>query len=94
MKNRSVLNARVNVQFLLFHADIDECKTNRNNCHVKAMCNNTIGSFKCVCNDGYWGNGVTCQGTNGAIKDYQRFSLVSFSVNYFESHHSCLENLL
>ncbi|KAJ7351707.1 hypothetical protein OS493_035967 [Desmophyllum pertusum] len=40
--------------------DIDECTSNKHNCHVQSTCNNTIGGFMCTCNDGYWGDGATC----------------------------------
>lgn len=43
-------------------ADIDECATNADNCHVKADCTNTIGSFTCKCRAGYEGNGTVCVG--------------------------------
>ena len=38
------------LKFLLI-ADIDECLTNSTGC--SQTCNNTIGSFHCVCNQGY-----------------------------------------
>ncbi|XP_020600872.1 uromodulin-like [Orbicella faveolata] len=41
--------------------DIDECTSKKHNCHVQSMCNNTIGGFMCTCNDGYWGDGITCK---------------------------------
>ena len=39
--------------------DVDEC-TSRMPCDVNAMCTNSEGSFSCVCNPGYVGNGKTC----------------------------------
>jgi cysteine-rich repeat protein len=41
-------------------ADIDECATHTDNCDPNATCANTIGSFKCTCNNGYSGTGVAC----------------------------------
>ncbi|XP_023931187.1 fibrillin-1 [Lingula anatina] len=41
-------------------SDIDECIFNRGGCHTAAACINTIGSFSCTCNSGYFGNGFTC----------------------------------
>ena len=38
--------------------DIDECAKDLHNCHEKASCNNTEGSFECECVDGYVGNGT------------------------------------
>ena len=43
--------------------DINECSLNRDNCAANARCSNIIGSFRCSCNLGYAGNGVTCNGT-------------------------------
>ena len=33
-------------------ADIDECETGNDNCHEKAQCTNTEGSFTCSCHPG------------------------------------------
>ena len=41
--------------------DVNECTTRKHNCHAAASCTNTVGSFRCTCNSGYSGNGVTCQ---------------------------------
>ena len=30
------------------------------NCHPQARCCNTKGSFVCICNRGYFGDGVNC----------------------------------
>lgn len=40
--------------------DIDECATNRADCHADARCTNTEGSFTCACNPGHIGDGLTC----------------------------------
>lgn len=61
---------------IFVHADINECieyedyaipyTTNdvrvehSHLCHVKATCFNTIGSFHCKCNPGYYGDGKYC----------------------------------
>merc|ERR1711973_922427 len=41
--------------------DIDECKKGKDNCHKKAKCTNTLGSFTCECKEDYKGDGVTCE---------------------------------
>jgi hypothetical protein len=41
--------------------DINECDDNTDNCDGNATCQDTEGSFECICNAGYTGNGVTCQ---------------------------------
>ena len=43
-------------------ADIDECTDGTDNCHDDAQCTNTDGSFTCMCNSGYTGDGTTCTG--------------------------------
>ena len=41
--------------------DVDECSLpEKNNCHSESTCTNTSGSFTCVCNTGYDGDGVNC----------------------------------
>ena len=42
--------------------DIDECLNGTHDCDVNAECNNTLGSYKCTCKDGYEGNGTNCTG--------------------------------
>ncbi|XP_078693765.1 uncharacterized protein LOC144923270 [Branchiostoma floridae x Branchiostoma belcheri] len=44
--------------------DINECTTGRHNCHSRATCTNTAGSFRCACRTGYSGSGVTCTDIN------------------------------
>ena len=44
-----------------FLADVDECRTEANDCDFNARCYNTEGSFECRCNPGYRGDGRTCQ---------------------------------
>lgn len=44
----------------VFCIDIDECAANTDNCHPNAACSNTPGSFRCACNTGYEGTGVSC----------------------------------
>ena len=42
--------------------DINECTANTHNCHAQAFCNNTADSYRCTCNPGYSGSGMTCAG--------------------------------
>ncbi|XP_065176645.1 agrin-like [Sycon ciliatum] len=41
--------------------DIDECTAGGHNCTAMASCNNTIGSFECLCKNGYYGKGTACE---------------------------------
>lgn len=43
--------------------DINEC-TIANNCNVYADCTNTIGLYNCTCQDGFYGTGINCTGTD------------------------------
>ena len=64
MINVGLAKARQNYRF---HSliDIDECaNATTNDCDSNAMCTNTVGSFTCTCNQGYTGNGTTCEGKN------------------------------
>jgi len=54
------LFANHNAEFLWFYPDIDECLSMP--CDVEANCTNTNGSFSCMCNIGYAGNGFSCIG--------------------------------
>ena len=43
--------------------DIDECMSlEGNDCHERAECTNTEGSYNCSCNVGYTGDGFNCTG--------------------------------
>ena len=41
--------------------DIDECVEDIDNCNDNARCINTPGSFRCVCEEGFTGDGVICE---------------------------------
>ena len=43
--------------------DINECELGIDNCNEQATCNNTEGSYSCICNTGWTGNGISCEGT-------------------------------
>ena len=46
------------------HADVDECAELRHNCAGLAMCENEVGSFRCICPTGYVldANATSCDG--------------------------------
>ena len=44
--------------------DVDECSDpSLNRCHSNATCLDNVGSFDCLCDTGFYGNGTTCYGT-------------------------------
>ena len=43
--------------------DIDECTAESSPCDENANCTNTVGSYNCICKQGFSGNGTICQGT-------------------------------
>ena len=42
--------------------DIDECMLGTADCDPNADCMNQIGSYDCICRDGYAGSGLECFG--------------------------------
>lgn len=42
--------------------DFDECMAHQDNCGHHATCVNKEGSFECKCNDGFEGDGISCEG--------------------------------
>ena len=42
------------------YTDLNECMIEEEPCDANATCTNTNGSFTCECNDGYIGDGFTC----------------------------------
>ncbi|XP_028395688.1 uromodulin-like [Dendronephthya gigantea] len=40
---------------------MDECDASFHNCHYNAYCHNTDGYYNCACNNGYAGNGTSCE---------------------------------
>lgn len=47
--------------FLFLHSDVNECEL-FSVCDVNARCINTMGSYQCLCNSGFQGNGFICKG--------------------------------
>ena len=39
-------------------SDVNECMTDKDNCHSDAVCINEVGSFRCECFEGFVGDGV------------------------------------
>ena len=64
MQNRSVNLKLIQSLTSNYHSDVDECKIlEASDCHEKANCTNTNGSFECVCLPGFSGDGRGCYNT-------------------------------
>eukprot|EP00933_Yihiella_yeosuensis_P004656 TRINITY_DN109038_c0_g1_i1.p1 TRINITY_DN109038_c0_g1~~TRINITY_DN109038_c0_g1_i1.p1 ORF type:complete len:1124 (+),score=194.27 TRINITY_DN109038_c0_g1_i1:90-3461(+) len=47
--------------------NVDECTAGTHSCHANATCQDMVGSYHCVCNTGYMGDGRTCSDFNECI---------------------------
>ena len=77
------------VKRFFFALDIDECSSGHQ-CDSSATCYNTDGSYTCICNNGYTGDGRTCRGTsqkqmyNRFLTSLEKaFTTQVMSFNYF-----------
>ena len=50
------------VTMLCLVADIPECERELDDCDPNANCMNTFGSYSCICNTGFTGDGFNCSG--------------------------------
>ena len=63
MTSVCVLTVKLIVNNFCCFTDIDECADSELNiCHENATCKDEIGSYLCVCNAGFEGDGATCVG--------------------------------
>lgn len=62
------INTAPPVLFLSFSCpppDVDECLESPAGCgDGPGLCENTLGSYKCLCPAGYQGNGTHCEGSS------------------------------
>lgn len=63
--------------------DVDECATPVNKCRY--ACKNTVGSFLCVCPDGFTQVGQDeCRGEHGSSEHYfSYYYIIKYSKLYF-----------
>ena len=67
------------MEYHLFNiTDVNECSTSNGGCHTNASCINSGGSYMCVCNKGFDGNGTNCTG-----KCFHFLSFVMLCYEYF-----------
>ena len=50
----------ISIIYTIVTVDVNECASGTDNCDADATCSNIPGSFICVCNPGFSGDGVTC----------------------------------
>ena len=69
-------------------SDIDECAdVGVNNCDTDAKCTNTEGSYQCMCNDGYSGDGTVCQGKKRPHVDQNIFQQSTHRRDFYIYFH-------
>ena len=71
-----------------FCVDVDECDS----CDKNADCENTIGSFSCSCQPGYFGNGLSCFDLNECDTDGYRCDEETTCTNTVGSFTCCYIN--
>ena len=60
------------MSFYLFYItiqDINECSSNNGGCDLHATCVNTPGGFRCVCDNGFSGDGFNCTDINECLDE-------------------------
>ena len=62
MKQAFIANTTYMATVLSLIVDIPECERGLDDCDSNATCTNTIGSYDCVCNTGFTGDGFNCTG--------------------------------
>ena len=63
-------------------ADIPECDRGLDDCDMNATCINTPGSYDCMCNTGFAGDGFTCSGKQSQACSFCSSALLGRCCNY------------
>ena len=58
----SLIMKTASIPTCLSLSDSNECTRNNGGCSIDADCINLPGSYKCVCEEGFKGDGYTCGG--------------------------------
>ena len=65
---KSIVGLMCRATILCLDTDIHECNRGLDDCNMNATCVNTVGSYDCMCNTGFTGNGFTCTGMQTQIQ--------------------------
>ncbi len=66
---------------MVYYPVVNECRMGIDNCHEKARCVDTYKSFRCVCKNGYEGNGVQCSGKKKISTNYCTPNKTTYKLN-------------
>ncbi|XP_004845491.1 signal peptide, CUB and EGF-like domain-containing protein 1 isoform X3 [Heterocephalus glaber] len=61
--------------------DVDECSEGTDDCHIDAICQNTLKSYKCLCKPGYKGEGRQCEDIDECDSDSYNGGCVHECIN-------------
>ena len=63
--------------------DVNECNNGRHNCDKNAYCLNLDGGFRCICNSGFTGDGVSC---HAKVKMALYLLLFEYNLSFVKKH--------
>lgn len=76
--------------YTIMTSDLDECATEDHSCNPNANCMNTPGSYRCVCKEGFNGDGFSCSGETGEMHREMHICIkyeVKVSFNIFSRYY-------
>jgi len=65
--------------------DINECRRD-GICSPNAVCVNEPGSYACICDDGFTGDGIVCRGTHSTTQHLSSLELIMSTFLCFMNH--------
>jgi len=75
---------------LYYPTDVSECVRSLDECDPNATCNNTFGSYDCICNLGFTGNGFICSGIHiHSSLDFAGMTALDLHFKYVD-HAGCV----
>ena len=55
-----LVSSLLNLSGCILLSDINECELLYHECHQNATCYDSLGSYHCQCNNGFYGDGRAC----------------------------------